>query len=770
MSNDAATPGTSDQPESPFHDLDQYLAIPRVGGLALSPDGARLVTTVQTLDPQRTGYRTALWEVDPAGEVPARRLTRSTKGESSATFTGAGDVLFTSARPDPDGGSDDDPKAALWLLPATGGEARVVATAPAGVSGPLAAADAPVVSVAASVLPSARDLAHDAELRSARKDAKVAAILHSAYPVRQWDHDRGPDEAHRFVGDLTTLVDEPAHPLPDPAGTSGAEPGGTDVTDDHGPHDPRLLDLRDVTRGVEQGTAPGRALHEHSADLSGDGTTLVTTWQVAGPGPQVRNTLVAIDTATGARRTLVDEPSAEAHSPRISPDGAWVAFVRETISTPHQAPEESLAVVPLHAPDGPAGAVEGHDDSATTRAENHATPRTLVPHWDRWPTSLRWLPDGSGLLVTADDDGRGPVFLVAFSPDGTTENGTAERVTSDDAVFTDVQVAPDGRTAYALRTSYLEPSHPVRIDLGAFLGSGAAGGRTPVPATPLRGPVATPDLPGTLVDVETAASDDVRVRGWLALPHGASADDPAPLLLWIHGGPLGSWNAWSWRWNPWLMVARGYAVLLPDPALSTGYGQDFVQRGWGSWGKAPYTDLLAITDAVEARPEVDATRTAAMGGSFGGYMANWVAGHTDRFRAVVTHASLWALDQFGPTTDHAYYWAREMTPEMAFENSPHRFVGDIVTPMLVIHGDKDYRVPIGEGLRLWYELLESSGLPAGADSETVHRFLFYPDENHWILQPQHAKVWYQVVLAFLAEHVLGATPGEGDAALPTTLG
>ncbi|MFF2268403.1 prolyl oligopeptidase family serine peptidase [Cellulosimicrobium cellulans] len=771
MSNDTAPAGPG---ETPFHDLDQYLAIPRVGGLALSPDGARLVTTVQTLDAKRTGYRTALWEVDPAGEAPARRLTRSTKGESSATFTGAGDVLFTSARPDPDGGSDDDPKAALWLLPATGGEARVVATAPAGVSGPLAATDAPVVSVAATMLPSARDLAHDAELRSARKDAKVAAILHSAYPVRQWDHDRGPDEAHRFVGDLTTLVDEPARPLPT-AETSDAADGsaqgtGTVAGHDDLTNDPRLLELRDVSRAVGHETAPGRALHEHSADLSGDGTTLVTTWQVAGPGPQVRNTLVAIDTATGARRTLVDEPSAEAHWPRISPDGAWVAFVRETISTPHQAPEESLAVVPLHAPDGPAGADAGHDDSATTRAENHATPRTLVPHWDRWPTSLRWLPDGSGLLVTADDDGRGPVFLVAFSPDGATENGTAERVTSDDAVFTDVQVAPDGRTAYALRTSYLEPSHPVRIDLGAFLGSGPAGDRTPVPATPLRGPVATPDLPGTLVDVETAASDDVRVRGWLALPHGASADDPAPLLLWIHGGPLGSWNAWSWRWNPWLMVARGYAVLLPDPALSTGYGQDFVQRGWGAWGKAPYTDLLAITDAVEARPEVDATRTAAMGGSFGGYMANWVAGHTDRFRAIVTHASLWALDQFGPTTDHAYYWAREMTPEMALENSPHRFVGDIVTPMLVIHGDKDYRVPIGEGLRLWYELLQSSGLPAGADGETVHRFLFYPDENHWILQPQHAKVWYQVVLAFLAEHVLGATPGEGDAALPTTLG
>ncbi len=182
-----------------------------------------------------------------------------------------------------------------------------------------------------------------------------------------------------------------------------------------------------MSRGAGHVGTPGRALHEHSADLSADGTTLVTTWQVPGPGPQVRSTLVAIDTATGARRTLVDEPRAEAHSPRISPDGAWVAFVRETISTPHQAPEESLAVVPLHAPDGPAGTTEGHDDSATTRAENHATPRTLVPHWDRWPTSLRWLPDGSGLLVTADDDGRGPVFLVPFDPAG---NGVAEHGTA----------------------------------------------------------------------------------------------------------------------------------------------------------------------------------------------------------------------------------------------------------------------------------------------------------------------------------------------------
>ena len=168
-----------------------------------------------------------------------------------------------------------------------------------------------------------------------------------------------------------------------------------------------------------------------------------------------------------------------------------------------------------------------------------------------------------------------------------------------------------------------------------------------------------PELPGTLTEVTAAADDGQPVRSWLALPHG---DTPAPLVLWVHGGPLASWNAWHWRWNPWLLVARGYAVLMPDPALSTGYGQDFIQRGWGAWGFAPYTDLIAATDAACAHPRVDETRTAAMGGSFGGYMANWIAGHTDRFDAIVTHASLWALDQFGPTTDGAYWWAREMTP------------------------------------------------------------------------------------------------------------
>jgi dipeptidyl aminopeptidase/acylaminoacyl peptidase len=158
---------------------------------------------------------------------------------------------------------------------------------------------------------------------------------------------------------------------------------------------------------------------------------------------------------------------------------------------------------------------------------------------------------------------------------------------------------------------------------------------------------------------------------------------------------------------------------------------------------------MAITDAVVARPDIDADRTAAMGGSYGGYMANWIAGHTDRFRCIVTHASLWALDQFQGTTDAPGYWAKEWgipteRPERYAQWSPHHFAGDIRTPMLVVHGDKDYRVPIGEGLRLWWDLQR-----AGVESA----FLLYPDEGHWILKPGNARVWYETVWAWLAKYV-----------------
>ncbi len=696
----------SEQPATPFHDIDHYLAIPRVSGLALSPDGKRLVTTVATLNSKGTEYVTALWELDPAGEKHARRITRSAKGEAGAAFASTGDLYFTSARPDPES-PDDEPVSALWQLPADGGEARVVLSRAGGISHVMSARDTGATFVTASVLAGSPDEEADEARRKSRKDNKVSAILHSGYPVRYWDADLGPDQPRIFAV-------EPGE---------GKERGKPATVDAAVP-----LKLRNLT--------PDAAGLLRNADsvVSPDGRTIYASFDKPLAKADSRSVLVAVDVATATHRVLLDREGMSYFAGPVSPDNRTLVVLSESDSTPLEAPQVRLHLLDVSAPGDP-----------------EANLRPLARDWDRWAIKAAWLPDGSALLVTADDDGASPVFRITVP--ASAGEARVTRVTRDAAAYTDVVVSPDGRSAYALRSSYEFPPEAVRIDLETG------------DVTRLQAPAERPHIQGSLERLDTTAADGTRVPAYLALPDGASAQEPVPLLLWIHGGPLGSWNAWTWRWNPWLLVAKGYAVLLPDPALSTGYGQSFIQRGWGEWGKAPFTDLMEITDAVVERPDIDAERTAAMGGSFGGYMANWVAGQTDRFGAIVTHASLWALDQFGPTTDASQYWLKEMTAEMALANSPHLHVEKISTPMLVIHGDKDYRVPIGEGLRLWYELLSKSQLAADQDGRTPHRFLYYPDENHWILQPQHAKVWYGVVEHFLAKNVLGS-----DLPLPPDLG
>lgn len=689
---------------TPFSSLEDYIALPRVEALALSPDGTRAVLTVATLKKDGTAYERSLWSVPADGSGSPTRLTRSAKGESSAAFTADGGILFVSARPDAEADEDDE-SSQLWLLPATGGEGRPVTRLAGGVGAIAAVAEAADrVVLSAELLPGGETLEAEAKLRALRKKKKVAAILHEAYPVRFWDHDLGPAEPHLLSLDLGALADTVAAVTAesgDRAPDEAVEEGGDAGT----PYPATLPRPFDLT------PHPGRTADSAGAALTPDGGTLVAALRI----PEARDgrfALAAIDTATGERSWLFDEPGADFEAPAISHDGRSLAFVRTEKGSP--AAPTDLEVW-----------VSGIDG---------ANPRRIAGDWNRWASSIAFSADDQALIATADSDGRGPVFRIPL------DGGAPQQLTHDDFTYTHVAVDRTSGDLVALRSNWVAPSHPVRIK---------SDGTVVVLATP----AALPATVGTITEVETTAEDGVRVRGWLLRPEGASDAAPAPLLLWIHGGPLSSWNAWSWRWAPLLAVARGYAVLLPDPALSTGYGLEFIARGWNSWGGKPYTDLMSITDAVVARPDIDESRTAAMGGSFGGYMANWVAGHTDRFRAIVTHASLWAMDQFGGTTDSSEYWQRIFTPEAMMENSPHRFVGSIRTPMLVIHGDRDYRVPIGESLRLWSELAEHH---AAEDGSTVHRFLFYPDENHWILKPQHAVVWYQTVFAFLDQHVHGA--------------
>ncbi len=696
---------------TPFRDLHDYVAFPELTALRLSPDGSWLAAVVQTVNAEGKKFVSSIWRVDasPAGHgSPPARLTRSAEGEGSPAFLPDGSLLFISRREGPDAGpgagpgADGEPardKAALWLLPAGGGEASRIAAPPGGVAGMAAAGEARSAIFTSPVLPGASDGAQDAARRKARKDAGVTAILHEAGPVRHWDHDLGPDSLRLQVA----VIGDPG---------ADAAAGG---------HARPAAEPRDLTPD------PGRALDDSYFELTPDGSLAVAGWSVTDDAAAVTGEVTVITVATGDRRTLLSAPGYDFSDPRISPDGRLVACLRAAHDSYQSPGDVTLVVAALH------GGTSG--DGTGGGGTGGGGPRDLLAGLDRRPLEAAWAPDSASVYFTADDNGRRPVFRVDVA--------TAEvtRITADDAAYGSLCPAPDGRWVYALRAAIDEPPAPVRLDV-------TAAGRDPVR---LAGPADRPGLPGTLTEVQTVAADGATIRGWLVLPAGASAGAPAPLLLWVHGGPVMSWNSWSWRWNPWLMAERGYAVLLPDPALSTGYGHDFIARGHGRWGEAPFTDVMAITDAVVARPDIDAARTAMMGGSFGGYMANWIAGHTDRFSAIVSHAGLWALDQMFATTDLPSYWRRQFgdpltQPGRYLENSPNLHVAAIRTPMLVIHGDKDYRVPVGEALRLWADL---AGRPADA------KFLYFPDENHWILTPGHVIVWYETVLAFLAQHVLG---------------
>ena len=655
--------------------LDHYLSLPRCSSLAISRDGTRLVTAVATVAPDGKKMRTALWQLDPEGQARPRRLTRSTVGEGGAAFHPDGSLLFASARPDPDAApGGDDPVAALWRLPAGGGEAELLASVPAGIEGVAVAQERGTILLTAGAHPGATTPEEDAEKEKARKDAGVVAQLFDAYPIRSWDHYLGPRERRLLVADLA--------------------PGGG------------LGELRTLT------PAPGRALDEAEPAISPDGSTVVTPWTDWSDLVGTRTDLVAIDVASGEARTLASEPGHDHDSPAFSPDGSQVACIKTTFGDPEHSPRPTLVVV----------------DVATGDA------RDLTPNLDLWPTAPSWLPDGRALTFLADERGRTLPFRVDAS------TGAVTRLAAEglwDALVAD----PGGGVLHGMRASWSEPPQAVRIDPGAADQEPAI---TPTPGHPLQ-------APGLVRELVAEADDGTPIHAWLVLPADASAEHPAPLAVFMHGGPLGTWSGWSWRWNPQLLAARGWAVLLPDPAISTGYGQDFIDRGRGVWGERPFTDVMASVDAAVQLPEIDETRTAAMGGSFGGYLANWVAGHTDRFQAVVTHASLWELKGFHGTTDVGVWWEREFgdpyEDASRYEaSSPHHHVADIRTPMLVIHGELDHRVPISEGLRLWTDLKRHR-------AEAL--FLYFPDENHWVLKPQNTRLWYETVFAFLDHHVLG---------------
>jgi dipeptidyl aminopeptidase/acylaminoacyl peptidase len=249
--------------------------------------------------------------------------------------------------------------------------------------------------------------------------------------------------------------------------------------------------------------------------------------------------------------------------------------------------------------------------------------------------------------------------------------------------------------------------------------------------------------------VAVAGAGGTSVQMWIIKPPGFDAKKKYPLVFWVHGGPQSMWgDAWSTRWNPQIWAAQGYVVSLANPRGSVGFGQKFTDEISRDWSGKVIDDLFACLVYLEKQPYIDTTRMAAAGGSYGGYVMNWFEGHTDKFRCIVNHDGTYNMDSMYGTTEEVWFdewehgqpWA---TPDQE-KFSPHRYAANFKTPMLVIHGELDFRVPVSEGLQV-FTALQRQGVPS--------KLLLFPDEGHWVLKPGNSELWHQTIFAWLAEYL-----------------
>jgi dipeptidyl aminopeptidase/acylaminoacyl peptidase len=252
---------------------------------------------------------------------------------------------------------------------------------------------------------------------------------------------------------------------------------------------------------------------------------------------------------------------------------------------------------------------------------------------------------------------------------------------------------------------------------------------------------------GETSDIWYEGADGAQVQALLVKPPMFDAAKKYPGVVLIHGGPQGAWgDSWSYRWNPQMFAARGYAIIMPNPRGSVGYGQKFVEEISGDWGGKAYVDIMNGVDKFAALPYVDANRLGAAGASYGGYMIDWILGHSDRFKALVSHDGVYNLPAMYGTTEEVWFAEWEFkgnpwdNPELYAKWNPANYVKNFKTPTLVVHSELDYRVPVSQGFEL-FTALQRKGVPS--------KMLYYPDEGHWVLKPQNSKLWHETVLGWL---------------------
>jgi dipeptidyl aminopeptidase/acylaminoacyl peptidase len=415
------------------------------------------------------------------------------------------------------------------------------------------------------------------------------------------------------------------------------------------------------------------------------------------------------NTATPVNITA-DNPGDDAE-PRPSPDGHWLAWKAQ--------------------------ARDGYEsDQWKLKLKDLRTGHVAVVSFDDHLGSVAWRRDSKGLVAAVVSKAR--TYLEAVTLDG------KHHRFSEVPAGEDFDLAPDG-TAIVVNAGLTHPPEVFALHPGAAELARVSHFNDEQ--------YAQLDL-GTATDLWVEAKDGAKVHSWIVRP--AARPGKLPLLVLVHGGPQGSWeDGWTMRWNAAVFAARGYVVLMTDFHGSTGYGEKFKEEISGDWGGLPYDDVMRATDAAEKLADVETGHTCAAGASYGGYMIDWIAGHTDRYRCLVSHDGVYDLTAEYGSTEELWFpeWEFKGPPwanrELYQRFSPSSFAQNFKTPTLVVQGELDFRVPAEQGMGM-FTALQRRGVES--------RLLWFPDEGHWVLKPRNSRLWYHTVLDWIDQHALATPP------------
>lgn len=647
--------------------------VKRLGPPSISPDGKQVAVEVTSYSMKKNDSSSNLWILSTDGKKQTQ-LTNTTGKNSGPKWSPDGNwIAFHSKR-----GSDTTPQ--LYVIAPGGGEARRVSNMPMAPSGVKWSADSKTLYTVASVWPDTPDDESYRKKEKAQKDNPVKALVIDDAVYRYWD---------RWIAD-------------------GKKPTVFAVDVATGKH-------RDLLAGTGKHLPP-LSPSVADFDVSPDGKELCFVADSAkDPGTDTNLDLYTLPLdKKGKPRNITADNSANDTHPVYSPDGKYIAFLRQTVKF-FYADRQRLMVMD----------------------RRNGKNKEFAADLDRSCANPQWLDDIENvpvLGIEAEDKGHVKQFAIASDSCVTLSSAGASR-----------RSMARNRRAPSDMFSYLAASFDMPPTLYGVPDKGVG-----IQISHFNDDLVSRWQLGRVEERYFKGANDEDVHMWIVYPPNFDPAKKWPLVQVVHGGPHnGIMTDFSFRWNLQLWAAQGWVIGCVNFHGSSGFGQKFADSITGDYATKPTIDIMKATDWFEQQPWIDKSRIATAGASYGGFMMAWLNGQTDRFKAMVCHAGVFSYHtQMASDVVRGRERALGAFPWTDITRidkvSPQRYSKNMKTPTLILHGEKDFRVPIAHGLE-YYNTLRQKGVPT--------RLVYFPDENHWILKPQNSRLWHREVFGWLEKYI-----------------